>query len=85
MPDEKLKVKSTDVVILRVRHGMAQSFDETALVADTLAKETGALVILLGPDETLSNLPEEEARKLWAKLHERFRSGQDTKPATPDA
>ena len=80
MADEKLTVKSTDMVILRVKHGQANSYDGALHVAATLANETGALVLLLAHDETLNTLGEDAARELWVKLNERFGSGQDAKP-----
>lgn len=85
MPDEKHTIKSTDLVILKVRHNHESS--ESVYQAVEISKQTGALVLLLGPDETVDVISEDAVRELWVKLNERFGNEQATESQakeTPD-
>lgn len=66
---ETIRVKATDVVVLRVDHTQDQDF----AIAQRIHEETGALVLIL-PVRVLELelLPDEEARCLFDVLKQRF-------------
>lgn len=87
MPPEKLTVKSTDLLILRlppddpedalyIKAGNAS--DAMWRTAQHLHEETGALVLIAPADApVLECLSEEAARMLLRALQERFEEEQD--------
>ncbi len=73
MPNqEKLTIRSTDTIILRIRHGAVHSVNDAMTMAQALHDETGALVLLLGHDESIENLSKEAAHALYKALGKRF-------------
>lgn len=69
MNEQKLKVKSTDVLVIQTD---GKEREGTYRLAARLTNETKAIVLVLGPGESIRQFPEEEARKLLRLLQERF-------------
>lgn len=64
-------VKSTDILILHIDM-QAHSEVDAFTMAQALHDKTGAFVAILRPGESIEQLPEEGARRLWRTLQERF-------------
>ncbi len=74
MNEERLTIKSTDVVVMRADH---DGMDAAYVVAERLHTETGAIVVVLPHDSTgIEHLPEEEVHRLGLVLNERFGTGK---------
>lgn len=72
MDEEKLEVKSTDMIIIRYKDHELHGFDNAYHTAQQLHDLTGALVMVTESDTNVEQLPEEDARRVWQVLQERF-------------
>lgn len=83
MEESKLTIKSTDLIIIRVGKKDPGSIyyremDEALYIATVITGDTGALVLVLEQGTTIEQLPEEEARKLYQGLRERFEESPES-------